>query len=321
MNLPENLERKIEEEVSKYKLSNLKEYSQGLSNKYMKETRTGKALLSLEEEAVAYSVMRMPATFCAITNILQNCDIKIDSLLDVGAGTGAASFAVTRLFDVQKVTCLEREKAMMKLGKKLMADEEILSKAEWIDIDVLKDDINVKADLVIVSYMVNELKEEDKKVLLEKLIKCTNKYLLIVEPGTPEGFLNIRNIRDNILEDNLNILAPCATYGKCEIPKGDWCSFSVRVQRTKIHKILKSGDVPYEDEKYSYILISKEKVENTSARILRHPAIKPKMIGLKLCTKDGIKEIVITKKNGEVYKEAKKKKVGDSIEYGKVSYE
>ena len=319
MKLPDYVERKIEEELSKYKLSVLKEYSQNLSNKYMNEKRTGKTLLSLEEEVLAYSVIRMPATFGAITNALvntlENNDIEIDSLLDIGAGTGAGSIAVSEILGLNEIVCVEREKSMMNLGKKIMSEGNTsLKNAKWIDVDFLKEDFTRKADLVIVSYMINELKEEDRIRIFNKLIECTNKILLIVEPGTPEGFANIKKIREEAINRNLNILAPCPSHCTCMLEKNDWCSSSVRVQRTKAHKILKNGDVPYEDEKFSYISISKSEWQKANARILRHPIVQGKMIKLKLCTNSGIKEVTVTKKYSDLYKEVKKKKVGDSID-------
>lgn len=319
MKLPDSVERVIEQEVNKYNISTLKEYSKNLSDKYMTEKRTGKTLLSLEEEAIAYSVIRMPATYGAVTNslknTLENIDVEINSLLDIGAGTGAGSIAVSEMLDLKEIICVEREEAMRKLGQKIMSQGTSVQKnAKWINLDILKDEINEKADLVIVSYMINELKEDDRIRVLHKLIDCTNKILLIIEPGTPEGFSNIKQIRNEAINKGLEILAPCSSQGKCDLKEGDWCSSSVRVQRTKTHKILKNADVPYEDEKFSYISMSKIGGEKAYSRILRHPIVQGKMIKLKLCTNSGIEEVTVTKKYSELYKEVKKKKVGDSID-------
>ena len=60
-------------------------------------------------------------------------------------------------------------------------------------------------------------------------------------------------------------------------------------------------------------LFSKKSYISAQARILRHPIVQNKMVKLKLCTSNGIKEVIITKKHGELYKEAKKKKIGDSL--------
>ena len=52
--------------------------------------------------------------------VVKNYDKNIKSVIDIGAGTGAASWAVSNVLDVEKITCLEREKAMRDIGKKLM---------------------------------------------------------------------------------------------------------------------------------------------------------------------------------------------------------
>lgn len=57
------------------------------------------------------------------------------------------------------------------------------------------------------------------------------------------------------------------------------------MERTKAHKVLKNADLPYEDEKFSYIAISKEKCDNSGTRILRHPMIEKGKIALKVCHK------------------------------------
>ena len=80
-----------------------------------------------------------------------------------------------------------------------------------------------------------------------------------------------------------------------------------------MHKLLKNADLPYEDEKFSYIAISKESCDNFGIRILRHPIIEKGKITLKVCHNGNIEEMVITKKDKELFKSMKKKKCGDNI--------
>lgn len=317
MRLPEVIEDLIEQEVQKYNLSNLKEYANDLSFRYMNEERNGKVLLSKNEEAVVYSIIRMPATFCACFKALEQTfkyyDGKIESVLDVGAGLGAATWAIKEKKGCLNFTCLEREDAMRNLGQKLMKGK---IDANWLKNDILKNEISGKYDLVVISYMINELSCNDRLEVIKKLLSVTNKVLLIVEPGTPIGFKNIRKIRDYAIDNGLFIMAPCIGNSKCMLDENDWCSSYCRVERTKIHKILKNGELPYEDEKFSYVAISKDEVLNyPKARILRHPIIQSKMVKVKLCTKNGIKETIITKKNSEIYKDLKKKISGDSLDF------
>lgn len=143
MKIPDLLERAIEEEIKGVKITELKEIAQELSNRYMNEKRSGQTLLSKEKEALAYLGIRMPATFCAVTTALkhtlsvaQNCNIE--TVLDIGTGTGAAVWAINEQIDTAKITCLEREEAMRKVGQSVMKKSEELSKVEWIDADITK---------------------------------------------------------------------------------------------------------------------------------------------------------------------------------------
>lgn len=319
MEIPKTLESAIEEEITNIKISELKEEAKQLSYRYMNKTRTGESFITSELQAITYSIIRMPATYGAVTTALKNCleliDINIETLLDVGAGTGSATWATSNLINLKNVTCIERESYMQRLGSKLMDSNELLKDVTWITKDILKNPISEKADLVIASYMTNELLDEERINVLNQLINATNGVLLIIEPGTPEGHKIIKNIKKYCVENNLYVIAPCVSQEECKLDNNNWCHSTCRIQRTKIHKILKDGDAPYEDEKFSYIAVSKQKIKNQNSRILRHPIIKSGFVNLELCTKDGIKNVTISKKDGDLYKQAKKKNCGDSLPY------
>ena len=55
--------------------------------------------------------------------------ITLKTLLDVGAGTGAATLAVANQINLDKITCVEREDAMLNLGKILL---EVSNKKEAV---------------------------------------------------------------------------------------------------------------------------------------------------------------------------------------------
>ena len=111
-----------------------------------------------------------------------------------------------------------------------------------------------------------------------------------------------------------NVIAPCPNIERCPMPEDDWCHSTCRVARTKIHKLLKNGDVPYEDEKFSYIAVCKETIEKKDfARVLRHPKIESGKITMQVCSKEGISERIVTKKEKDLFKIARKVKCGESI--------
>ena len=321
MKLPDLLENAIENEVSKYDIKVLKEKALNLSNRYMTEERKGKTFINDFLVAVAYSVIRMPATYSAIRESLEKTleiyNPGIKSVLDIGSGTGAAEWVIDDILDVDDITCLEREKDMRDISKIYFSYNENLKSVKFIDADILKEDLNLKKDLCILSYMINELDEHKRLEIVKKALNATNKIMLIVEPGTPEGFNNIKKIRDFAYEEGYSIIAPCTGFcGRCDIKEDDWCASSIRVQRTKIHKYLKDADVPFEDEKFSYIAISKEKIDlndNEYLRILRHPKIENGRVTVKFCQNGEIIEKVITKKDKELFKKVKKKNIGDIV--------
>ncbi|MBR3613613.1 MAG: hypothetical protein IKL55_00335 [Clostridia bacterium] len=322
MQIPSLLEYAIEKEIEKYNIKELKDAALNLSKRYMENKRTGESFFKTYLDTISYSVIRMPATYSAIRTCLEKIielkAFKINSLLDIGSGTGAAEWAALDVFDINDIVCLEREKAMRDLSKNYFSYNEALRNVKFIEADILKEDLNISKDLCILSYMINELSEENRLKVIDKVLKCTNKVLLIVEPGTPEGFKNIRKIRDYAFEKGYEIIAPCTGFnGRCDIPKDDWCASSVRVQRTKIHKYLKDAEVGFEDEKFSYVAINVEKDEldlkNNIKRILRHPKIQNGRIEVKTCLQGEIKEEIITKKNKEEFKSLKKKSVGDIL--------
>ena len=320
MKIPDILEFAIKEEISKYNIKDLKNAASNLSKRYMEEKRTGETFLVNELDNVAYSVIRMPATYSAIRTCLEKIkeiyDFDFKSMIDIGSGTGAAEWAATDLYTLEDIVCIEREKVMRDISKKYFSYSDELKNVKFIDADILKEDINEVKELCVLSYIINELSEENRLNVIMKALELTNNVLLVVEPGTPEGFMNIKKIRDYCYEKGYQIIAPCTNFcGRCDIPENDWCASSVRVQRTKEHKYLKDADVGFEDEKFSYIAISKEKIDLKSfeekRRILRHPKIENGKITVKICNKGEIKEDIITKKNKDEFKQLKKKNVGD----------
>jgi ribosomal protein RSM22 (predicted rRNA methylase) len=190
----------------------------------------------------------------------------------------------------------------------------VLKNAEWKNFDLIYDEIDVKTDAVICSYVINEIEKNARENAINKLYEATNNLLIIIEPGTPAGFEHILEIRKKLLDKGMHIVAPCTHENECSLPKDDWCNCMVRVNREKIHKELKGGVSPFEDEKFSYIVFSKENVVLPEKRILRHPNVNSGFINFKICTSSGIEKATVSKKYGDYYKRARKLDIGDILE-------
>jgi len=316
MELPIALRQAIESLASQYDTRALSDHVRALTRRYTEESGAGRRLLTADAEAAAYSAVRMPATFAAVSAALrwadECCDVHPRTLLDVGAGTGAGSWAVNEIYALEKITCLERESAMRKAGQHLMqSGDDVLRAAEWQDFDLTHEKPLPSADMVIESYVLNEMTEEMRLHVAEKLWNAAGTMLLLVEPGTPVASAQLQRIREYLSQNGAHIAAPCPTEGHCPMTGGDWCHFQQRVARSRLHKQLKGGDVPYEDEKFSYLALIREPVRPVAARILRTPYTEKARITLTLCDGEQIASHVVTKKSAG-FKAARKADCGDS---------
>lgn len=317
MELPIEFKNVTENLTSHIPLKKLIAASNTISERYRSESGKGKSLITNETEAAAYAIMRMPATIGASGSAMryaaERFDDEIHTMLDIGSGTGACCWAAAEVFpDLEQITCLEREDAMISFGKKLMKEGDFPVECNWTNCDITSS-FEKKADLVTASYVMNELTPEKRKNLTSALWNVTEKLLLIIEPGTPTGFENIKEIRKQLIECGAVIIAPCPHNNQCPLPADDWCHFTARVSRTKLHKQLKGGDVPYEDEKFIYIAAVRSDTPPCNSRILRHPKIESGKITLKLCAANGITERIVTKKDGPLFKKARKSDCGNEF--------
>lgn len=191
MDLPIELRNELEVRINSSQIKELIKNTKNLSEKYRNESGNSKRLLTTSKEAIAYSLFRMPATYGAVYKALKHTfnliEDEIHTMLDAGAGTGAASWAASELLDVSNIVCLERENAILELGEDLVkfSNLESLKKSKWLQRDLVKDNIEEKAELVIASYVLNEMKKDERMKVLEKLWSSTEKVLVIIEPGTP----------------------------------------------------------------------------------------------------------------------------------------
>ena len=320
MELPLDIKSTLESLLDGYPRDIIKDSAKRIIDRYNNIDKNNINHINSEIDTKVYSVIRYPATFKAFSSALSYSishyigDINnIKIALDIGAGSGAASLVTLLNLNIEHIALLEKEKTMIDIGEYLFKSIHLDNKVGYTKSDITKDRYDIHVDLVYSSYVLNELDKSNIYIVLDKMWDCTNKILLIVEPGTPKGFEIIKIVREYLLSKNGYILAPCPHMDKCPMTSNDWCHFSTRVSRSKLHKELKGGDAPYEDEKYTYIAFSKSPCTRCNNRILRHPQISSGFITLEVCSKDSLKQLKITKKDKEMYKAARKADVGDEV--------
>jgi ribosomal protein RSM22 (predicted rRNA methylase) len=264
-------------------------------------------------QALAYAVARMPATHAACAAMFARLDevmpdFQPASLLDVGAGTGAASWAaVTQWPSLQAITMLEPNPALRGLARKL-ADEGTLAKAELISGSL--DAEKPQADLVVASYVLAELPEDKATAVAVELWKSADVALALIEPGTPQGFARIRVARAALIEAGAHVAAPCSHDNACPMTGDDWCHFSQRLSRSRDHMLLKEASVPFEDERYSYVVVTREEVSD-GARVLAPPLETKAGLTFKLCDATGLRAQFVASRDKDEYRRVRKHGWGD----------
>lgn len=297
----------------------LQRAAEALSLRYRTRQNQEPVFIQTKEEALAYLCVRFPATLSANRAVYEKGfseqKISIESMCDVGAGCFASFFALEEVStSLQKVFFIERDKTLVDFGKKIFSEVSPRSSPVYLLQDFTKIEAFPEVDLIAFSYSLGEVDQKNFAAVLEKACLSTKNFILILEPGTPYGFERILAARDFFLKRGLHILSPCPHKKRCPMTQGKWCHFSERLPRTALHKFLKGGDLGYEDEKYSYILVSKRQLEDYFGRIVGRPAKSPGFISMDVCTKEGeLNHLKTLKRDKEEYAKIKNFEWGDYI--------
>lgn len=302
--IPKTLREALEREAAALPPAELAASARKLSEAY----RLGSPVrLSRRTDLAAYALTRMPATYAALATVLAELSATPKTLIDFGAGPGTSLWAAQAIFgEVPSATLVEQNTNWAEFAATLGVPT-----AVWRHADVrrLKGTPAIY-DLAVLSYLLNEMAESDAASLLRHAWDATGSALVLIEPGTPAGFTRILEARRLLIEWGAYIAAPCPHSAECPMQKLDWCHFAVRVDRTRAHRFAKGGDLGYEDEKFSYVIATREPPATSSARILRHPLHSPGRAELKLCAESGLKTLVAGKKHPD-WKQARKASWGD----------
>ncbi|MFJ3301965.1 small ribosomal subunit Rsm22 family protein [Streptomyces sp. NPDC086549] len=286
---------------------------------YRGQTPTDAPILRDRADVAAYAAYRMPATFEAVRAALEAFAAAVPgwvpgSQVDVGGGTGAATWAVSATWDgVRPVTVLDWAEPALALGREIAAANPALRDVRWQRSRIGAALTIESTALVTVSYVLNELSEADRTALVDAAAAAAQ-AVVIVEAGTPAGYARVIEARDRLIDAGFQVAAPCPHSVACPIVPGtDWCHFSARVSRSSLHRQVKGGSLAYEDEKFSYVAAARFPVAPAAARVVRRPQIRKGQVLLDLCEADEhLRRTTVTKRHGDLYKAARDADWGDS---------
>lgn len=278
------------------------------------------ATIRSDHDALAYALTRLPATYAACASVLGEAQRMAPgfhprTLLDAGAGPGGGSWAAVETWPgLEAVTWLDASPPFLTIAAKLAAGgPAALAGATARKADLAAGDFP-HADLVLCSYALAEIPEAMQGRVVEALWAACEGVLALVEPGTPAGFARLRRARDQLIGAGAHLLAPCPHAAACPMVEPDWCHFSVRLPRSRDHRLAKGAEVPFEDERFAYLLAAREAVETRpGARILAPPRTAKPGIDFKLCTPAGLERRTVAKRDKTAFAAARRADWGDLI--------
>ena len=311
MTLPPALQTGIDDLVRGVSPQELERSSRALSDAYRAGGSPAARAARAPADVAAYLATRAPATYAAAAAVFEQIDVlrpgwAPTSVVDLGAGPGIATWAAVQAWqELAAATLVEVEPEMARAGRTLAeAGPETLRRARWTVSDAGTP--GGSADLVVLSYVIGELTPAALEELVRRAWARTADTLVIIEPGTTAGYRRILAARTAVIAAGGSTLAPCPHDASCPLPDDDWCHFSVRLPRSRAHRLAKDAERGFEDEKFSYVVLCREPHERAMTRVIRRPDRRPGHVVLDLCTPSGIERRTVSRRDGDAYRAARK---------------
>ena len=167
----------------------------------------------------AYLAFYLPRNYLRYQGVLQRLSAlesftQLRQLTDWGSGNGAFAFAARERFPGLQIKCVELCKEAREQHRLLGAEE----------IDFVTEDFQSQA--LVMSYSLTEQQG------LPEFVKKFDRVLLL-EPSTHQDGRRLLGLREQLLADSYQALAPCTHQGRCPLlhhSAGDWCHDSFSVQ-------------------------------------------------------------------------------------------
>ncbi|WFU39268.1 small ribosomal subunit Rsm22 family protein [Bradyrhizobium sp. CB82] len=316
--LPAELKAALDAKLQGFSRTDAARRSSQISRTY--RAGGGSGAIKSDADALAYALARMPATYAAVAASLNALteiapELAPESLLDVGAGPGTASWAAAEAFaSLQSFTLLDANRTLSNLALELAHDSARLADCRYLPGDAAANLAEaMPADLVVASYMIGELSEHDQRVLGEAMWAKARHALVVIEPGTPAGYARILALRQQLIALGAHVAGPCPHDKPCPLVAPDWCHFTQRLPRSRAHRQLKAAEVPFEDEKFIYVALTRAPPAARFSRVLAEPDVGKVEITAKLCTEEGVELAKVPRRDKAAYAGARRWRWGDAV--------
>jgi len=286
----------------------------------------GSHCIASASDVLAYAFARLPATYAAnaaVFNAMRGTlpAFQPRSMLDVGAGPGTAAFAAVQALEtLVDIRLIDVNPCLRRFALTVMAEadhdtlRQVVHRQSYRRGDALmllaEEHL---ADLVVASYTAGEIAVGELARFTQLLWAATAGALVVIVPGTPQGHELILRMRDELIAAGAHVAAPCPHERPCPLRPPDWCHFAQRLPRSRDHLHIKGAEVPFEDEKFSYVVLSRSKPQSIGGRVLAQPKITKSATTTKLCTGEGIVTDIAPRRDPDAYRRRKSWRWGDGV--------
>ena len=316
--LPAALKAALARELEGVSRTRLAERAKRTSDAY-RAGRGSAAVIREPMDALAYALVRSPATYAACAAAFGEAARRAPgfapkTVLDAGAGAGAASWAAAQAWPgIETLLWLDSNPAFLELGARLASGALPVPQTSRADLTGAGDWPD--ADLVVASYALAEIVADRLDATVGRLWAATGGLLALVEPGTPGGFARLRQARAGLIAAGAEVLAPCPHDGECPMAEPDWCHVSVRLSRSRDHRLAKSAEAPFEDEPFAYLIVARPGLGTpAAARVIGRPRSAKPGVELRLCTPAGLESRQVPRRDKPGYALARRLAWGDGLE-------
>lgn len=290
-----------------------------------------------KHQAMAYVAHRIPGIFSCNTKVFDEIKKRFPGftpkrMMDFGSGPGTTTWAASQMWpSIRRFQLVEPSESMVAVSTKLLDGFPVERR------NFLHQGRPDKFDLIVASYSLSELADDSSRRLHVLSIwehLEPGGLLIVVEPGTPIGFKVVRQIRSALLEIGESsredmkptVIGPCPHAHRCPMSQTTWCHFVQRVERSATLRATKNGVQNWENEKFSYIAMSKGPLPGEFvlpddhpnkdlpwSRLIRQPLKRGGHVLIDTCLPNGaVERLTVSRKHGkDLYTAARKSTWGD----------
>ena len=120
-------------------------------------------------------------------------------------------------------------------------------------------------------------------------------------------------LRQQLIAAGAYVAAPCPHEKPCPLIAPDWCHFNQRLPRSQAHRQIKGAEVPFEDERFIYVALTRSAPAIRAARVLAPPDVGKAEITAKLCTGHGVELAKVPRRDKAAYAGARWWRWGDAV--------